>query len=219
MAEKGFSITEAFNFGWDILKKNFSLFFFSTFLWFIMFALGLAFNFKSQVIFNLVRILLTFGIINLILKLYDRQEVNIKDIILDFDTTIKLFMFLLGFIVLLGVVVIPLWIVKMALGLNPQLLLTISLVLVVGTLAYLNAKFLFASYLMLDKELELFAAFKKSFYLTRGVEIKLLAFLFLVVALIMVSFSHLFLLPVIFVTYPTSIGACVSVYRQLIESE
>ncbi|GAB6137482.1 hypothetical protein [Halanaerobaculum tunisiense] len=217
MTAKDFSLTEAFDVGWQILKNNFTLFFLPTFLWFSLLQLGRSFGFKGEVIFNLLRVLVTYGVINLIFKLYDEQEAEFKDFIFDFDTLIKLFMFLLSFLVLLGVVVMPIVVLNMALNLHPELVLSILLVVILGGLAYLNTKFLFASYLLLDKEIELFAAFKKSFALTRGVSIKIFFLLFLVVALITVSLVHPFLIPLIFVTYPSSLGACVSAYRQLEE--
>ncbi|AGB40838.1 hypothetical protein Halha_0872 [Halobacteroides halobius DSM 5150] len=210
MSSNQLSIRDSFKFAWRILKNNFSVLVGPLVLWGVVFLLGLFIPRGTSIlsfIAGYIRLLVTLGIANLLLQLYDGLKVSWEDMI--FNQQVYVILFLLSAVIYLTSALLT-----TIAGLFNSM---IASFLLMGLGVFLFIRFFLAGYLIIDKDLALITALQLSYVLTEGVVLKLLILWLLTVALNILGIFPGLLLGLIFVSTPLSLGATVFIYRNLLE--
>jgi len=230
VSDNKFSKGEAIRFGWDRMKDNLGFFivyliilfsvefFFSAFAG--LFEDSLPFlSFIFNVGYWIVIIISSLFVVKIGLRLYDNQKIGSYDFL---SFTSSLFIkFLLGYILYWFFVLIGpyLWKVLYEYSVLKYQTDTYYIFMLIGFLVliivstYLAIKYQFAFYLIVDKNMDVFEAFKESGRLTDGY--KWILLLFLIVLLIMGLIGAMVFLVGLFVTIPIAMIALAHVYKQL----
>lgn len=207
MSDNKFSKGESLRFGWNRTKDNLGLFIvyliilFSVEFFFSAFAglfedslpfLSFIFNVGLWIV-NIISVIFT---IKIGLRLYDNERIGSYGF-LSFSSSL-FFKFLLGYILYLIVVLI-------------------GLILLIVPGMYLAIKYQFVPYLIVDKNMDVIEAFKKSGKMTDGSKWNL--FLLIILLVIIVLLGFLAFIVGIFVALPIAMVAVAYVYRELSSNE
>jgi uncharacterized membrane protein len=207
MSDNKFSKGESIRFGWNRTKDNLGLFIvyliilFSVEFFFSAFAglfedslpfLSFIFNVGLWIV-NIISVIFT---IKIGLRLYDNERIGSYGF-LSFSSSL-FFKFLLGYILYLIVVLI-------------------GLILLIVPGMYLAIKYQFVPYLIVDKNMDVIEAFKKSGKMTDGSKWNL--FLLIILLVIIVLLGFLAFIVGIFVALPIAMVAVAYVYRELSSNE
>lgn len=206
MTQERFSKPQAFQFGWDIWKKNIGFF---ALIFFVAFLVQLAPGFVSgylkddtpilafflSIFYNVISMIVSMGFIKISLKFRENQQPEIADL---FSVYPLFFVFLFGS-VLYGLIV-----------LGGMILLVIPAII-------WGIQFQFYAYFIIDQKAGPVEALKKSARLTRGVKFELFIFNMMVLG---VNLLGIFALGVgVFITAPITMVATAYVYRRLLETQ
>jgi len=207
VSDNKFSKGESLRFGWNRTKDNLGLFIvyliilFSVEFFFSAFAglfedslpfLSFIFNVGLWIV-NIISVIFT---IKIGLRLYDNERIGSYGF-LSFSSSL-FFKFLLGYILYLIVVLI-------------------GLILLIVPGMYLAIKYQFVPYLIVDKNMDVIEAFKKSGKMTDGSKWNL--FLLIILLVIIVLLGFLAFIVGIFVALPIAMVAVAYVYRKLSSNE
>jgi len=207
VSDNKFSKGESLRFGWNRTKDNLGLFIvyliilFSVEFFFSAFAglfedslpfLSFIFNVGLWIV-NIISVIFT---IKIGLRLYDNERIGSYGF-LSFSSSL-FFKFLLGYILYLIVVLI-------------------GLILLIVPGMYLAIKYQFVPYLIVDKNMDVIEAFKKSGKMTDGSKWNL--FLLIILLVIIVLLGFLAFIVGIFVALPIAMVAVAYVYRELSSNE
>lgn len=205
--KKDFSISEALSFGWSQTKINLTFFIKILLVYLLVFGLPqlitMQFSESSEVIAVVIviiisiattifRIIFDIGLINIALKINDKQKVEVEDLYSKYNLILK---YLIASI-LYG------------------LMVGLGLILLIIPGIYLALRFQFFSYLIIDKNLGPIEALKQSSKMTRGVKLQLL--LFGIVSGLINMVGVLALIVGLILTLPTTAIAQAHVYRKLL---
>jgi len=207
VSDNKFSKGEAIRFGWDRMKDNLGFFivyliilfsvefFFSAFAG--LFEDSLPFlSFIFNVGYWIVIIISSLFVVKIGLRLYDQNKIGSYSF-LSFSSSL-FFKYLLGYLLL--------WLV-----------IIIGLILLIVPGMYLAIKYQFVPYLIVDKNMDVIEAFKKSGKMTDGSKWNLFLLTILLVIIILLGF--LAFIVGIFVALPIAMVAVAYVYRKLSSNE
>lgn len=200
--KKHFSKKEALVFGWQIYKKNvkFILLFFLIALFFEMAPGVLANSFRgqSEILATIIQILgwalnfvVSMGIIRASLKLCDGQKPQVSDLWTSYPLIFKYFLSYLLY----------------------SIIVVVGLLLLVIPGIIFAIKFMFYSYLVVDKQLGPVEAIRHSSLITQGEKVNLILF-GLLLGIVNLAGVLLFVVGLL-VTIPVSAIAMAYVYRRL----
>ncbi len=197
-----FSSSEAIKFGFNFFKKNIATFIkLGAALIVINIVMGIigglfGHNNLIALIWSIVSAILSLiiqvGIIKIVLDLHDGKPLNLANLYSMFHLAPRF----IGASVLYG------------------LMILVGLVLLIIPGIYLAIKLQFYSFLIVDKNAGVVDSLKKSWAITKGVELNL--FLFTLVIVILNILGAIALLVGLLVTIPTTTMASVYVYRKLL---
>lgn len=224
--EKKFSKEQAIKFGWQRMKDN--LGFFIVYL-IILFLVEFFFSFfidlfsdripSLSLLFNLgslvVTIVSSIFAVKIGLRLYDNEKIGSLDF-LAFNASM-FFKFLVGYVLFVIIVFIGPGIWKILyeyteLKHQTMLMLIGGFVLTIASI-YLAIKYQFFQFLIVEKDMDVFEAFKESGKMTDGYKWNL--FLFALLLLLIVGIGALVLLVGLFVAIPIVMVAWAYVYKKL----
>lgn len=203
MEKRTFSIKEAVSYGWNTTIKNF---WFLLSLVLIQIAIGSTFSYSAEILQNssfsfvlsigqmVVNVIISIGIINILLKMYDGEKGDYNELF----TKSNLFWQYLGAQVLYGLLVLA------------------GFLLLIVPGFYWGVKYMFVQYLIIDKNLGIKESFHQSGELTFEVKWRLILF-----DLALFGIAILGLLALIFgifVAIPVIWLAEIHVYRQLLKT-
>ncbi|MCZ6468822.1 MAG: DUF975 family protein [Candidatus Dadabacteria bacterium] len=207
MSNNKFSKGEAIRFGWDRMKGNLGFFIvYLIILFFVEFFFSaFAGLFEDSLpllafIFNvgmwIASIILSILTVKIALRLYDNERIGSYGF-LSFSSSL-FFKYLLGYLLL--------WLV-----------IIIGLILLIVPGMYLAIKYQFVPYLIVDKNMDVIEAFKKSGKMTDGSKWNL--FLLTILLVIIIFLGFLAFIVGIFVALPIAMVAVAYVYRKLSSNE
>ncbi|GAB6100625.1 hypothetical protein JCM16358_25040 [Halanaerocella petrolearia] len=209
MADDGFDIMEAFKVSWENIRDNFGKLVGPLLIWGVIFSLSAVtpkVNSLLGIVTEYVKLVVTLGVVNIILRLYDDLEVEWQDLI--FKRKICGTLFLLTLVFYLASALMS----ALAGAFNSQV---ISFILfLVGF--FLFIRFFFAGYFIIDKDVDLISSLQLSYHLTEGHTIRLVCLWLSTMIINLLGVFPGFFLGLVFLSLPLGLGAVAFVYRKLV---
>ncbi|MBP7831764.1 MAG: DUF975 family protein [Candidatus Pacebacteria bacterium] len=220
---KTFSIREAFRFGWKEFKKAPWVYIGVAVVIGFINSLGRVEN--LGIVASVVGIAASLGVIKITLNAVDGKKPEMNDIFSQWNlfwkylgmTIVMLLMLLIPFIVI-GIIVMSLTMPIITLispGLTPSPWLFVILAAMIVIVFMIILRYMFAPYLVVDKNMKIMESFKKSSAMTKGYRWKLLGMMFF--GLLINLLGVIALVVGVLITMMVTYIAQAYVYRKLLE--